>query len=580
MKKIVIILSAFIFCACSDLMDKTNLGAISSDAVWKDAQLIETYVNKLYAEYYSWERVEADMTDEGRNGYGSTAKRMIEGGWGPDWCALRWWGYSYIRKCNDILKNVPTAPIDDKLKSRILGEVTYFRASAYFHMVVRYGGVPIIKEPQTLDSPDLYPTKATIDETYSFITAEYEAAAKLLDDFKTQPDKDFGRVTWGACKAMQSRAYLYWASPLYNEKNDKTLWQKSADISKEVIASGIYKLQENPRNLFLDYRSSENIFAIYYKRPERHHGIDAWCKPLSIANGDAAHWCPIQELVDAFPTKNGLNINDDLTYDPQNPYDSRDPRLNAFIVVNNSVYCGREQFTYVSLGSVDPSWPEKEANRYKPVDTGGEHLDAAGAAHNSSTGYLNRKLVQEDLPKDVYGGDKGSETPYIDIRLGEVYLNYAEALNEIGDLDGACEQLKVIRTRAGILYPEVPVKDHISKDALRKFIQNERYIELCFENKRYWDLRRWKIAVEHLNGKKFTGVKLTLNLSENQDIINSDAYKKAKFNDQLTMLRKTWKYEYQSVDDNPYVFEPKMYFMPFPKGEIETNPNLKQNDQW
>ena len=140
--------------------------------------------------------------------------------------------------------------------------------------------------------------------------------------------------------------------------------------------------------------------------------------------------------------------------------------------------------------------------------------------------------------------------------------------------------MKKIRKRAGILNPAVPQADKVSKESLRKFIQNERYIELSFEHKRYWDLRRWKLAESKLGGKQFSGMKIYLNLLENSEVLSSDAYKNASFEEQLDMLNKTWTYEPYYVDEEPYVFDKKMYFMPIPLSDMETNPNLIQNEGW
>ncbi len=581
MKKYILLLSVVCMFSCNDLFDKTNLESMGSDIVWKDPLLVESYVNNLYAKYPSWSREENDFTDEARNGYRThKAWNVVKGEWGLESNPMEYWAYSYIRKCNEILQNIDDVTMDEKLKDRMKGETLFFRATAYFKMVIRYGGVPLILEPQTFDSEDLYPKRASVDEIFDFVTKEYEKAAGFLSEFKTQDSNNFGRVTWGACKAMEARAFLFWASPLYNTSQDMSRWENASQLNKEVIDSGLYELKENARDLFLDYQSPENIFAVYYKMPERYNGVDAMCKPLGIANGDAAHWGPLQELVDAFPTINGLDIADDSTYDPTNPYANRDPRLNAFVVVNETQYCGRTQYSYFDLGTIDPSFPKEEADRYKSWEAKGEFQDAAGSAHNSLTSYLCRKVIKEDLPKDGYSYGWGSETPFIEIRLGEVYLNYAEALNEQGNINGACEQLKIIRQRAGILNPEVPAKNKASKEALRKFIQNERYIELCFEQKRYWDLRRWKIATNHLGGQKFSGMKIYLNLLNNSDIISSEQYKKASFTEQLDMLRKSWTYERYTVDEAPYVFDEKMYFMPIPRNDMETNPNLEQNNGW
>lgn len=581
MKNILFLLFVVYFTSCSDLFDKKNLESMGSDVVWEDPILVETYVNNLYAKYPTWSRVESDISDESRNGYRTfDAWRMIRGEWGLEYNPMAYWAYGYIRKCNEIIQNLDNVPMEESLRNRMKGEAVFFRSTAYFDMVKRYGGVPIITEPQTFESEDLYPERASINEVFEFITQQYELAADLLKEYKTHDKTNFGRVTWGACKAMEARAYLFWASPLYNSSNDASLWEKSAILSKEVIDSGIYSLNEDVRNLFIDRESQENIFAIYYKMPERYHGVDAMCKPRSIANGDAGHWGPTQNLVDAFPTINGLDITEDPLYDPANPYANRDPRLDAFIVVNEAQYCGRTQYNYWGLGSVDPSVPEAEAKRFTSIDAGGEFNDASSAAHNSITGYLCRKVIEESLPKDAYSYGWGSTTPFIEIRLGEVLLNYAEALNEKGDIKGACEQLKTIRQRAGILKAEVPAKSQQTKDALRKFIQNERYIELCFEQKRYWDLKRWKLVETHLNGHKFKGMKVYLNLLENSDIIASEAYKSATFEQRLDMLRKTWTYEPYEVDESAYVFDKKMYFMPVPRNDTETNPNMEQNEGW
>ena len=581
MKKYIFLLIVFCMYSCNDLFDKTNLESMGSDVVWTDPVLIESYVNNLYAKYPTWNRVENDITDEARNGYRTMdAWKVVKGEWGLEKNPMEDWAYNYIRKCNEILKYTDPSAMDEKRYSRIKGEVMFLRATTYFKMVIRYGGVPIILEPQSFDSEDLYPFRNSIDEVFDFITKEYNTAAELLVDYKTHDAQNFGRVTWGACKAMEARAHLFRASPLYNPSQDAAHWNKAAALCKEVIDNGLYQLKPDVRELFLDHQSPENIFALYYKMPERTHGLDAWCKPLSIANGDAAHWGPLQELVDAFPTINGLSIDDDNTFDPLNPYENRDPRLKAFIVTNESAYCGRTQYNYFDVGTVAAGFPEAEVQRFKSWEAKGEHLDAGASSHNSVTGYLCRKLVDENLPKDQYTYGKGSETPFVEIRLGEVILNYAEALNEIGNINEACEQLRMIRERAGILQPEVPATNRGSKEALREFIRNERYIELCFEQKRYWDLKRWNIADSHLGGKKFSGIKIYLNLLDNSDILASEEYKKATFDKQLDMLRKTWTYEKWAVDESPYVFDKKMYFMPIPRSETETNPNIEQNPGW
>lgn len=261
------------------------------------------------------------------------------------------------------------------------------------------------------------------------------------------------------------------------------------------------------------------------------------CKPLGIANGDAAHWGPLQELVDAFPTINGLDITDDSAYDPANPYANRDPRLNAFVVVNETQYCGRTQYSYFDLGTIDPSFPKEEADRYKSWEAKGEFQDAAGSAHNSLTSYLCRKVIKEDLPKDGYSYGWGSETPFIEIRLGEVYLNYAEALNEQGDINGACEQLKIIRQRAGILNPEVPAKTEPIKmnfanssrmNAISNFVSSKKILGFT-QMENCDDSLGWSEVLRYENIFK---------PAEQFGYHSFGCLQKASFSEQLDMLRK------------------------------------------
>lgn len=133
MKKYILLFSAVCMFSCNDLFDKTNLESMGSDIVWQDPLLVETYVNNLYAKYPSWSREENDFSDEARNGYRThNAWKVVKGEWGLENNPMAYWAYGYIRKCNEILQNIDDVTMDAKLKDRMKGETTFFRATAYF----------------------------------------------------------------------------------------------------------------------------------------------------------------------------------------------------------------------------------------------------------------------------------------------------------------------------------------------------------------------------------------------------------------------------------------------------------------
>lgn len=448
------------------------------------------------------------------------------------------WGDAYkgIRKCNEFFKDIETSSIVQQSKDEFMGEVKFLRAFFYFQLVERYGGVPLITEAQSLDD-DLLVARNTIDECFDFLSTEFAAAADLLPESGAK-----GHATKGAALAMKGRALLFYASPLFNPGNDQSRWQAAAAANKAVMDLGVYELYPDLKNLFLDPANKESIFELQYHLPEKDHGWDSQLKPNWLAHGNAGQCSPLQELVDAFPMENGKMITDPTSgYDPQNPYVGRDERFYASIGYNGAEYSGTRggQLTTITLQIYD----------------GGRDFngDPSTQVYNTYTGYFTLKGI--DPNNTVYTKAEGSTQPWMYIRYAEVLLNYAEAQNEaVGPDASVYAALEKIRGRAGITNPISP---GMSQDEMRKLIHNERYVELCFENKRYWDLRRWKLADEYLNGVQYTGVIPT----KNPDGSFSYAYG-------------------NTVDAQPIVFEEKMYWFPIPHDEILKDPNLEQNPGW
>lgn len=552
-KYFVALLLLLVFASCfKTTLDLDNPAAITGSDVWNDASLVQTYVSNIYNDRPGWDyNLYNNITDEARNNYPGTASdKVLIGQWDSNADPMDIWGntqvgffdsygypnlnaYSSIRKMNEFFMQIKTSKIADSVKISFSGEVYFLRAFMYFDLVKRYGGVPIVTEAQQL-TDDLQVPRASLDDTYKFILQDLDNAIAALP-----ADAPKGKATKGAAMALKGRVLLYYASPLYNTGNDQSRWSRAAEANKAVLDMNKYQLYDDLSTLWLNPANNESIFEVEYHLPEKYHGWDALVKPLVIANGDSGQCLPLQDLISAFPmAATGKLITDPTSgYDPNNPYVGRDKRFSWFIGYNGSTLKGSNETITLQI--------------YK----GGRDYDAdpATAQFNTITGYYCVKAT--DPNNKLYQYHYGSVQPWIEIRYTEVLLNYAEAQNEaLGSPDASVySALNAIRTRAGIKTPLIV--GSYSKLQMRELIRNERYIELCFEGKRYWDLRRWKIATSVLNGKKGTGVV-------------------------ITKAGSTFTYQYIPIDVQNNVFTEKMYFLPVPFPEITKNKNLVQNQGW
>ncbi|MFS8615450.1 MAG: RagB/SusD family nutrient uptake outer membrane protein [Solitalea sp.] len=523
--------------ACQDeFLDRQAPDAIPEEDVFEDPALMQLFVNQLYADVPSFDHDLYDnIADESRSYWGGAPRNVVEGQWFPDNNPMDNWDYSYaaIRKTNMFLSKADGAPVDEETRSELTGQVKFLRAMHYFNLVKRYGGVPLITEPQSL-ADDLFVERKSLDECFEFIISELTSAIDLLPETYGDVNIDVGKANKYSAKAFLGRVCLFWASPLYNPTGDKSRWEKAALINKEVIDAGIYGLHPDFRTIMLEKNNREEVFSVQFLRPYREHGWDSWAMPDSRSRQDAVRRSPLQEFVDAFEMKNGKAIGEPGSgYDPANPYQNRDPRFDATLIVNGSTFGFQELPVYMYVGAP---------------------IDGINQPYATITGYLMRKGTDESN-KDYYGGS-GSDQNWLELRFAEVLLNYAEARNEAlaAPDQSVYEAVERIRERAGLNPYQLP--DNLSKEEMRERIRHERYIELAFEQKRYWDLRRWKTAIEKLNGKRFHAMHITR---------HDDG---------------SYTYETKPVTQGPYIFQEKMYFMPIPQREIEKNPKLEQNPDW
>jgi len=550
MKKIIyLIVAALALTSCKDILDLKPLDKISEASVWNDQTLIELYVTTNYhaVEHGFYENfwgcgISDETTPTGGQSY------VLQGSMTSDNVAsvdatdaylkigaeqgLNYWktGYSYIRNINVFFTKIDAAPIDIAVKNRLKGEMKFIRAFTYANLIWRYGGVPIIDYVFGLNDDFSKVSRASYDDCVTFIIKDLDDAIGLLPSQQT--GTMLGRVSGDAAKALKSRVLLYAASPLNNPANDLAKWTKAATAAEALLNSG-YSLYNNYQNLFLSKYLSSNkeiIHARYFTQAN-YNSNNLYCG-RNGDNGWGIQNAPTQNLVDDYPMANGElpyltsgAVNPASGYDPQNPHVNRDPRFEASILHDGSVWMGRATESF----------------------TGGK--DSPGGALQpwsaSLTSYYLKKFVDPDLPPT--GSSTLNTTPYIFFRYAEILLNYAEAKFELGDEVNARKYINMVRSRPGVEMPPVTT----TGQQLREKIQSERRIELAFEGHRFFDVRRWKIAT----------------VTENKNVMGMQIVKLANGSKTYT--------PYKMLDRH---FSDNLYLVPIPRIEIDrAKGSLKQN---
>ncbi|MBW3468374.1 RagB/SusD family nutrient uptake outer membrane protein [Arthrospiribacter ruber] len=561
MKKqlIYLFITLFLFSACNDdILDVLPQDRVSEEAVWNDPNLINAYHTALYNSILHGFQIHmlSKATDEAfcainwdigiiptgqlrPDNVGAVANDHWTGGGG-----LYYWNtaFQYLRRINIFLEQMETLEISLNNKEQLVAEAKFLRAYIYFLLVERFGGVPIVDRSYELGAEMTF-ARSSFEECVEFIENDLnEAMPDLAQRYQTT-DGNFGRATRDAALALKSRLFLYAASPLFNEANDRSRWQKAADAAEELINSS-YSLHPDYSTLFNQPTGSANNEIIFARpfatSPGAYH--QAPMHNLNRRYGAYGGWWasngPSQNLVDDYDMINGeppfifnngqKTINPASGYDPQNPYANRDPRFAATIIHDEAVY----------HGDTFEMWVAEDGESW-----GFDSYRQSG--DNPRTNYVLRKFMPEDgVPLNW---QEPYTNPWIIFRLGEIYLNYAEAKFELGDEATARTYLSMVRERVNM----PPIPDNVSGDELRQRIYNERRIELAFEEHRYWDVRRWKIAPDF----------------ENRPIRGMDIIKN------LNTGEKT----YVEIQLLERVFEEKMYFLPIELNEILRNPEITQS---
>jgi hypothetical protein len=471
--------------------------------------------------------------------------------------------------------------ISDQLIVQYRAEARALRAMFYFYLLRLYGPVVILGDTEIdPDAPmkDMQLLRNSVDECVSFITSELQAAANELPVMPANDDS-YGRITKGIALAFRAQTLLLAASPIYNgntelaslKNNDgKALvsqvadvnkWKAAADAYKSFIdefvpgtydlyrandASGNFDPYLSCRDVFLNNwnkevilaRPESSIGARQYEMTPYHQGANSESKGsggLGITQGQ----------VDAFFMANGKSISDSGSGYVATGFSTAATKYTSTGTYNQWV--NREPRFYVDVTYHGSTWLNTNNGRIvTQFNNTGNSGKATGGNDYSPTGYVVRKAM--GLGKwDI------SDRPVILYRLANVFLDYAEALNETapGDAD-ILRYLNLIRERAGIpVYGSAQLPAPVGQISMRDAIRKERRVELCFENVRFFDTRRLKIAEQTDNGPM-----LGLNISKDlPDFL-------------------------QVVTFETRVFTKRHYLFPIPSNDVNVDKEMIQNPGW
>ncbi|RAV30557.1 RagB/SusD family nutrient uptake outer membrane protein [Sinomicrobium soli] len=522
--------------SCEDL-DLVPENTFTDKNYWTSAARAESMLNTAYSQLFTsgWFFYNEGLSDNAFNGRGDNegAASIAAGTYDPSLGRIKnEWNERYkgIKSCNLLLENIDRVEeMDGGLRERYKAEARFIRAFQHFQLMTWFGDVPLLdKDPELTEAQTISRTPRT--EVLNFILEELDAAAGVLPSNTEYAEKDRGRITRGAVMAFRARVLLY-----------EGRWEEVVETCEALMQGneyGSYSLYPSYDGLFLPENeyNAEDMLSLQYVPVERTWGEFFDMVPIS-AGARLNALAPTQELVDSYLMLNGKHIDEAGSgYDEDAPYENRDPRLTHTVVYHGYEWTegdGSSHVINIEPGTGGTAKPDE----YNPGSSA------------SPTGYYIRKYYD---PTHVDGMKSGLNLMLI--RYADVLLMYAEAKNELGQLDETVwdNTIRALRERAG--FEEAGALDFNSgpgQDGLREVIRNERRTELAMEGLRIFDIRRWRIAEEVLNGWAH-GAKF-------DPASPDDGYIRA----------------------NLRYFDPgKHYLWPVPRDERQINGNLSQNPNW
>lgn len=557
----VVAASGLLLAGCSDsVLDVEPTNNIAESNVWDSEGLTNSYLNDIYARLEvipSWYlssgavrnledafggAVRAGPTDEWTPMYWMPQLQITEEGvpgvpgW-QEYNPIQYWNWDELRETNIVIENLEKenkGSIAPSVREKAVAEARWMRAYIYFEKVIRYGGVPIIRSPQEpfADSSEVFVKRNTEKEVYDFILEELNTV--INSGALSASRHDGGRATVWAAHALKSRAMLHAASVAefgggnadlagqsdllgIPSSEADTYWQAAYDAATEVIDNGPHRLfnqsgnpAENFQQLFLTgcNENPESIFCVRFDGQTQGHGYTRTTTPHavepSIWSGNAAiTWSLVERFgfeEGQFADQIGGQIDRDALLNQQwtqeELFGNRDARFRGVMGYPGGTFRDTDLHFHAAT-RVDG---ERQESTDYPVPLEGVDTDWPKSGHTGdwrATGLIGLKYTSPD-PSKI--GKTDDDTDWMEFRLGEMYLNAAEAAYHL-DMEGEARDLiNTLRDRAGM--PSVSY----SGTNLRNLIRNERRVELALEHQLYWDLRRWRVAHEELDGTRFKGV--------------------------------------------------------------------------
>ncbi|MFT3949581.1 MAG: RagB/SusD family nutrient uptake outer membrane protein [Agriterribacter sp.] len=593
----IIFLCAMVVCTISckrdRFLDTVNKVNLDDETMWSSEQNADIFLNGCYAKLYpagsGWPDTQMDNFSDDAHArvyFGSYAWKEgnvdisitpgggFSGATGPSNGNNSWQAtYVNVRNINLFIQKITenSANFSTAYIGKRIDEARFLRAYFYSELFMRVGGFVIdtvVQSRAASTLEELQNPRNTYEESFNFIIQELDEILnnKNLEIKYSLSDADAGRATLGAAMALKGWLQLFAASPAYNasspavadpgnlqhfESYSAERWAVAAETNKKFIETWGHKGSDTYYlfNDMVNFWREENEYnsEVVWDRqfvaatmPNYYGAYGGPCNLDGIIDVDWGEYQPTQSIIDDFQMDNGKDITDPTSgYNDQDPYAGREKRFYDFICYDGSPYY-REW-----MSKADTVWM-----RIDKVSPRNNEIDLTGANDATQTGYWFTKQLSKYDPRNLT--DCGQN--YVFYRYAEVLLNYAEAQNEaVGPDASVYEAIDAIRTRPGTDLPALAAG--LSKDEMRKAIHRERRIELAYEQKRLWDIWRWKEADERLN----------------QPTMGTKVYN-SKPNDNSG----EWIYEKFELAMG-HVFTNKMYFCPIPQEVIDRNPKIVQN---
>lgn len=610
----IIFLLAFVFLliSCDDFLDKKPITEITSDDVWRESNLAEAYMYDVYFTFQDagfTEELQASACDEALFTHGREFRETNAGaitdvnlGWfaktqsGHQWERL----YKNIRSCNDFITNIDRAEFVDSYKTQLKGEA-YFLRAYFLHRLTRvHGGVPIqLRVTQLTDDPQsfLIP-RSSYTDCIDQVMSDLEESEKLLKD-RTFANTQKGRATLAAVKALKVRVLTDAASDIHDEatatakvpifasyKNKELLfytkgtrqerWNAVKAAAKDLMNNPMghaiptfggkgLTVTEKAKKIWEFYltESPDHIFSRYFIDTKDESGTK-----MPLFNGPSGYHAyggntPIQDFVDAFSMADGSKFDWNNPAHKAAPYKNREPRFYANVMYDGMQWIQRPSDYQKNDpdGMIQTGYYQLDPQDAKDKYSAGMDTRAGGGENWNATytGYYLKKYID---PADGDHRNKiKSVFPFI--RLSEVYMCYIEACIELNELDEAKKYLNEIRDNV-----DLPAVTTTNQAELREIYQNQKRIDFCFEEQRYWDLRRWMIAPNSPGLNSLTGIEVLATLKPGVAAQSRYTYDETRWNYTynvipLTQENRRW------VD--------KSYYLPIHRDEMNRNKNLIQN---